>query len=89
VQAGGGRVVTDIESRIRRFVEQSFGKGGTPIEGDTSLLDSGLIDSTGIFELVSFLESEFRIKVADEEIVPEHFESARLIAAFVDGKRQR
>jgi acyl carrier protein len=81
--------VTDVESRIRSFVEQSFGRGGTPIEADTSLLDSGLVDSTGIFELVSFLEGEFGIEVADEEIVPEHFESPRLIAAFVDGKRQR
>lgn len=81
--------MTDAESRIRSFVETSFAKGGAAIDTDASLLDSGLIDSTGIFELVSFLEGEFGIEVADEEIVPEHFETVRLIAAFVDGKRRR
>lgn len=84
-----GGPVTDVENRIRSFVETSFARGGAAIQADTSLLDSGLVDSTGIFELVSFLESEFGIEVADEEIVPEHFENVRLIAAFVDGKRQR
>ena len=76
----------DAQGRIRSFVESSFAKNGTRIEADTSLLDSGLVDSTGIFELVSFLEGEFGIEVADEEIVPEHFETVRLIASFVDGK---
>jgi acyl carrier protein len=79
--------VSDVEIRIRRFVEQSFGRGGTPVESDTSLLESGLLDSTGIFELVAFLEREFGIVVGDEEIVPEHFESPRMVAAFVHGKR--
>jgi acyl carrier protein len=76
-----------VENRIRSFVETTFARGGAPIQADTSLLDSGLMDSTGIFELVSFLESEFGIEVGDEEIVPEHFENVRLIATFVDGKR--
>jgi acyl carrier protein len=81
--------VSDAEGRIRNFVQSSFAKNGTRIEADTSLLDSGLVDSTGIFELVSFLEGEFGIEVADEEIVPEHFETVQLMATFVDGKRQR
>jgi len=81
--------VTDAENRIRNFVTTSFARGGAAIGADTSLLDSGLIDSTGIFELVTFLEGEFGIAVADEDIVPEHFETVRQIAAFVDGKRPR
>jgi len=78
------------EERIQRFVETSFGgKGGsTPILPDTSLLDSGLIDSTGILELVSFLEESFGIELTDEEVVPEHFETVRAIAAFVASKQR-
>ena len=68
---------------IRAYVERTFGK---PVTADDSLLDSGLIDSTGIFELVAFLEDTFGVKIEDEEIVPEHFETAAQIAAFVDRK---
>jgi len=69
---------------IRQYISRTFGKDVGP---DDSLLDSGLVDSTGIFELVSFLEETFGIKVEDEEIVPEHFETAAQVAAFVDRKR--
>jgi acyl carrier protein len=70
--------------KIQAYVERTYGKAVTP---DDSLLDSGLIDSTGIFELVAFLEDTFAVKVEDEEIVPEHFETAAQIAAFVDRKK--
>jgi acyl carrier protein len=69
---------------IRNYIARTFGKTVAP---DDSLLDSGLVDSTGIFELVAFLEETFGIKVEDEEIVPEHFETSAQIAAFVDRKR--
>lgn len=75
--------MTTVE-QIGAYVERTFGKSVQP---DDSLLDSGLIDSTGIFELVAFLEETFAVKVEDEEIVPEHFETAGQIAAFVDRKR--
>jgi acyl carrier protein len=74
--------------KITSFIEKmSLDEGGTEVTTETSLLDSGLIDSTGILELVSFLESEFGIRVEDEEIVPENFETVTRIAAFVDSKR--
>ena len=69
--------------KIQAYVERTFGKAVGPNE---SLLDSGLIDSTGIFELVAFLEDTFGVKVEDEEIVPEVFETAAQIAAFIDRK---
>jgi acyl carrier protein len=75
--------------KITSFIEKmSLDEGGAKVTSETSLLDSGLIDSTGILELVSFLESEFGIRVEDEEIVPENFETVSRIAAFVDSKRQ-
>ena len=51
--------------QIRDYVARTFGKSVGP---DDSLLDSGLVDSTGIFELVSFLEDTFAVKVDDEEV---------------------
>jgi acyl carrier protein len=71
--------------QIRAYIERTFGKSVGP---DDSLLDSGLIDSTGIFELVAFLEDTFGVKVEDEEIVPEHFETAAQIAGFVERKKK-
>jgi acyl carrier protein len=81
-------MANDAKHAIRNFIETSFlfrdGRDGL---GDTeSLLGAGLIDSTGILELVSFLESEFGIAVLDEEIVPENLDSVEQITAYVDRK---
>ena len=70
--------------QIRAYIERTFGKS---VGLDDSLLDSGLLDSIGIFELVTFLEQTFGIKIADEAIVPEHFETVALVASFVDQTR--
>ena len=52
------------------------------------LPDSGLIDSTGIFHLVAFLEKEFNINIPDEDIVPEHYPTIESLAALVGRRRQ-
>ena len=70
--------------QIRDYVVRTFGKTVGP---DDSLLDSGLVDSAGIFELVNFLEETFAVKIEDEEIVPEHFETSAMVAAFIERKR--
>lgn len=69
----------------RNFLFQS---GGDPLGEDVSLLETGIIDSTGILELVNFVEESFQIKVPDGEIVPENFDSLRRIVNFVEQKRQ-
>ena len=73
---------------IREFIETSFlfRESVQRLEDDESLLGAGLIDSTGILELVSFVESEFGIVVEDEEIVPENLDSVTRIAAYVASK---
>ena len=78
----------DIKQSIREFVETSFlfREGRERLGDNESLLDAGLIDSTGILELVSYLESAFGIVVQDEEIVPENLDSVGQIAAYVDMK---
>ena len=74
----------DTTDQIRAFIEKTFGKA---VGVDDSLLDSGLLDSIGIFEVATFLESAFGITVEDEAIIPEHFETVTLIANFVNRKK--
>jgi acyl carrier protein len=78
----------DTKRSIREFVETSFlfREGRERLGDDESLLGAGLIDSTGILELVSYLESAFGIVVQDEEIVPENLDSVGQIAAYVEMK---
>lgn len=78
----------NIETQVRRFIADNFlFREDRASVGDTeSLLDAGLIDSTGILELVAFLESQFGIPIDDADIVPDNLDSVRSIVAFVEGK---
>jgi acyl carrier protein len=79
----------DVETTLRKFIQDTFGPrlGEKSLRDDDSLLDAGVIDSVGIFELVGFLQGTFGITIDDTEIVPEHFESVNTLAAFVRGKQ--
>ena len=81
--------MSDIQGKIRTFIEENFlfREDRDAISESESLLDAGLIDSTGILELVAFLEAEFAIQMADADIVPENLDSIQAIAAYVAGKR--
>lgn len=77
-----------IPGRIRHFILTTFPLARQRAVGDEDpLLRTGILDSLGILEVVSFLETEFGITVADEELVPESFESIATMARFVDRKR--
>jgi len=76
--------VTSAE-RIRRFIEETFIVDG--FADDDSFLRTGVIDSTGMMELVLFLEREFEIKIADTELLPRNLDSIARAAAFVERKR--
>ncbi len=78
-------MANDIKHQIRNFIATSFlfREARQQIADDESLLGAGLIDSTGILELVSYLEAEFGIAVQDDEIVPENLDSVGQIAAYV------
>ena len=77
------------ESTIRKFLVTSFGyRGATDDLGaDVHLLDQGILDSTAVLEIVSYLESDLGIQVADEEMVPENFGSIARLTAYVDSKK--
>ena len=80
----------DVEPPIKNYIEENVlsKKGGGAFSSDDSLLESGLIDSAGIFSLVALLESEFNITVPDEDIVPEHFETVKSVAAYVESRQR-
>lgn len=73
--------------KIRSFVVENylFGEEGK-LGNDDSFMESGIIDSTGILELVRFLEATFGIKVADEELIPDNLDSISKIVAFLEKK---
>ncbi len=78
----------DLEPKIRTFITSNFYVAEPEKLGsEASLLDGGIVDSTGILEVVSFLETEFGIRVADDDMVPDNLDSIAKIAAFVARKR--
>jgi acyl carrier protein len=80
----------DILGQVRQFILANFYvPSAQRLEDQTSLLDSGLVDSTGVLEVISFIESSFGVAVADSETLPENLDSIERIAAFVEKKKMR
>ena len=79
-----------ITAQVRNYILENFlfTTDSDTFLNDASLLDQGLIDSTGILELVYFVEETFGIKIADKEMVPDNFDSVDNIARFVQQKQQ-
>jgi acyl carrier protein len=77
------------ETTIRSFIVKNFlfGVDDASITTDDSLLDKGVIDSTGVLEVVGFLDEQFGIHVDDNELVPNNFDSIAKLTAFVNRKR--
>jgi acyl carrier protein len=78
-----------VQARARRFVTENFyASDRSEITDDTSLISSGLVDSTGMLEVIAFLESEYGIRIEDREMVPANLETINRIAAFVARKQK-
>ena len=76
-----------MKERIRAFIIENFLFGNDEgLNDDSSFLDEGIIDSTGILELVSFLEEEFSITVDDDDLIPENLDSINNVAAYLGKK---
>lgn len=77
-----------IGREIREFVVTNFlfGQEGTGLTEEQSFLESGIIDSTGVLELVAFLEQKYGITVGDRELLPENLDSIQNVAGFVARK---
>jgi len=77
-----------IEEKIRQYVADNFlfSDDGYQLSDDVSFLEEGIVDSTGVLELVMFVEETYSVAVKDEEIVPENFDSVSQLAAYVRRK---
>ncbi|MGY6643605.1 MAG: acyl carrier protein [Salinarimonas sp.] len=78
------------ETDLRNFITENFlfGDDSRIIAGSDSLIQNDLMDSTGILELVAFLEDHFGISVADEDIMPENLDSIDRITAYVTRRQE-
>ena len=82
-------VALSVLERVRSFVTGNFYvPDPASLKDEASLIDAGIVDSTGVMEIVQFIETELGVKVADAEIVPENVDSVARIAAFVGRKQQ-
>ena len=79
--------IGEIKTQVRSFVTTNFYVANpAALADDASLLDQGIIDSTGILELVFFLEGQYGIAVSDKEMIPANLDSIARVAGFVGRK---
>jgi acyl carrier protein len=78
-----------IEQQIRSFIIETFlfGESNNGLKDTDSLLETGVIDSTGVLELIAFIEETYKIKVKDEELVPENLDSIANVSDFICRKQ--
>jgi acyl carrier protein len=77
-----------IAETFRSFITTNFYVADpAALSDDDSLLDAGIIDSTGVLDLIGFIEQQFGITVADEELVPENLDTVSRLVQFVERKR--
>ncbi len=78
-----------IRKEIRQYVFENFILGeDEDLSDDESFLETGLIDSTGILELITFVEETYDIEIEDEEMIPDNLDGIAKVADFVSVKSQ-
>ncbi len=77
--------MTDIKNRVRAYISENFLMGikDSVVSDDTSFLDLGIIDSTGVIELITYLEESYGFTVEDAEMIPDNLDSLSAIERFV------
>ncbi|MFK7777685.1 MAG: acyl carrier protein [Gimesia sp.] len=80
--------MSSIKTDVRDFVAENFLFGDDPesLLNDDSFLETGIIDSTGVLELVSFIEEKYSVEVDDDELVPENLDSIDQLINFIESK---
>ena len=80
-----------MKQELRRFVIDNFmfGLEETPLLDEDSFLELGLIDSTGVLELVAFLEERYGVHVQDDELIPENLDSLSSLEQFLNRKMEK
>ena len=77
----------EVRIAVRNFISENFIlDAAEDLREEDSLLERGIIDSTGVLELVAFIEEKFGITVEDDELIPENLDTIRDIAEFIRQK---
>lgn len=81
-------MVDNIKNRIKHFITENFlfTTNIDSISDDLSFMESGIVDSTGILEIVNYIEKEFGVQLEDYEIIPENLGSINQLTIFISGK---
>jgi acyl carrier protein len=82
---------SNIKTKVKEFIKDNFllGAESKNFNDDDSFFKKGIIDSTGVLELVSFVEATFDIKVEDEELMPDNFDSIDKVVVFIIKKKSQ
>lgn len=82
--------MAQIEQEVRQFVIDNFlfGQGDVQLENDDSFMERGIVDSTGVLELVAFLETKYQIKVEGKDLIPDNLDSITNLRRFLGEKLQ-
>ncbi len=77
-----------MKDTLRQFINDNFlfGMQGPTFSDDDSLLENRIIDSTGVLELIAFLDATFGVKVQDDELLPENLDSINRLVRFIEKK---
>lgn len=78
----------DIKNVLKDFIVESFFPfaDDNPFDDNDSFMEKGIINSTGVLELLQFIEERFNIKVEDEEVVPDNLDSLNKLVSFIEKK---
>jgi acyl carrier protein len=78
----------DVKTSIVNFIHSNFlmGTGAVNFNHDDSFLEKGIVDSTGVLEMVSFIQSTFGITVEDSDLTPENLDSVNRVASYIQRK---
>ncbi len=78
----------ELKEQVRQFIVSNFYVADpASLNDDASLLDAGIVDSTGVLEVITFIEGTFGITVEDSEMLPENLDAVNRITAFVQKKK--
>ena len=78
----------ELKEQIRKFIIANFYVADpATLSDDASLLDAGIVDSTGVLEIITFLESDLGITVEDAEMLPDNLDSVSRLVAYVQKKK--
>ncbi|OGA27699.1 MAG: acyl carrier protein [Betaproteobacteria bacterium RIFCSPLOWO2_02_FULL_65_24] len=83
-------MANELQQKIQRFILENYLFTDDPaaLSPDESLLKQGIVDSTGMMQIIAFIEEELGVPVADEEMIPENLESVNKIVRFALSKLQ-